>query len=73
MELAPVPFPSSDISMLGYDPDSMQMMIQFRNGSVYSYSPVEPETYQALLTGGSAYFHQVIKPQRNRYIFTRVT
>lgn len=72
MELVAVPFPSADLTSIGYDPDRYEMQVQFSNGSVYSYAGVEPDTYAALLEGGSAYFHQIIKPQRTKYVFTRL-
>jgi hypothetical protein len=73
VQLIPVPFPSSDLTQIGYDPDTMHMQVMFKNGSLYDYGNVEPETYQAMLDQGGTYFHQIIKPQRQRYIFTRVT
>lgn len=73
MEL--VPIASTNLSMIGYDPDTMTMQIMFKNGSLYAYENVEPDTYNAMMTSGDAgrYFAEIIKPQRQRYVFTRVT
>ena len=73
MEL--VPIQSSHLAYIGYDPDSMTMQIQFKNGSLYTYQNIEPETYNAMMGSGDPgkYFTDIIRPQRNRYVFTRVT
>lgn len=70
-----IPITSSNLSQIGYDPDTMTMQIMFKNGSLYAYQNVEPETYDAMINGGDPgrYFAEIIKPQRYRYIFTRVT
>jgi hypothetical protein len=70
-----VPIASTNLTAIGYDPDTMTMQIAFKNGSLYSYSNVEPETYGSLMAASDPgrYFAEVIKPQRNRYVFTRVT
>ena len=70
-----VPIVSSNLSQIGYDPDTMTMQIMFKNGSLYAYQNVEPETYQTMMDSGNPgeYFASIIKPQRQRYIFTRVT
>jgi hypothetical protein len=72
MEL--VPIQSTNLRAIGYEPDTMLMQIQFSNGSLYSYQNVEPETYQALVTSPDPgkFFAEIIKPQRYKYVFTRV-
>jgi hypothetical protein len=73
VELVPVPFQSTDIIMIGYDPNTYQMQIQFKNGSLYSYDGIEPDTYNQITGSGNGnYFHEVIKPQRYKYPFTRL-
>lgn len=73
MELIPVQ--STHLAQIGYDPDAMTMQIMFKNGSLYAYSNIDPETYSAMMNSGDVgrYFTEIIKPQRYRYSFTRVT
>lgn len=68
------PIASSNLVAVGYDPDAMLMQAQFKNGSVYSYANVEPDTYAAMMAdvNPGKYFADIIKPQRQRYVFTRV-
>jgi len=70
-----IPVTSSNLSQIGYDPDTMTMQIMFKNGSLYAYQNVEPDTYETMMSSGDPgrYFTEIIKPQRQRYIFTRVT
>jgi len=64
---------SMNLHAVGYDADSSEMQIQFNNGEVYSYTNVEPSTYQALISGDSGrYFASIIKPQRYKYVFTKL-
>lgn len=69
-----VPVQSTNLSHIGYDPDTMTMQIQFRSGGLYAYANVEPDTYNAMMSSGDPgrYFAEIIKPQRMRYVFTRV-
>jgi hypothetical protein len=69
-----VPVQSTNLSAIGYEPDTMLMQIQFKNGSLYAYQNVEPDTYQTLVTSPDPgrYFAEIIKPQRYKYVFTRV-
>lgn len=49
------------------------MQIQFTNGMVYAYQNVEPSTYAAMIAGDiGSYFASIIKPQRMRYVFTKL-
>jgi hypothetical protein len=70
-----IPVQSTNLAQIGYDPDTMIMQIMFKNGSLYAYSNVEPDTYNAMMTSGNPgeYFASIIKPQRYRYSFTRVS
>lgn len=70
-----IPVISSNLAQIGYDPETMTMQIMFKNGSLYAYQNIEPETYSNMMASGDVgrYFAEIIKPQRNRYIFTRVT
>ena len=69
-----MPVVSTNLAAMGYEPDTMALQVQFKNGSLYAYQNVEPETYQAMLDSGDPgrYFASIIKPQRNRYIYTRI-
>lgn len=70
-----IPITSSNLAQIGYDSDTMLMQIMFKNGSLYSYANVEPDTYNEMMTSDDPgrYFAEIIKPQRDHYIFTRVT
>lgn len=46
VELNPVT--SSTIDAFGYDPALNELYVQFKSGSIYTYTQVEPETYSAL-------------------------
>jgi len=46
VELTPVT--SSTIDAFGYDPALNELYVQFKSGSVYTYTQVEPEVYSAL-------------------------
>lgn len=62
---------SSNISAVGYDPETQTLEVEFRNGSAYSYEGVPEEVHAALLGAGSVggYFNAFIK---DRYSYTRV-
>ena len=56
MELTPVS--SSQISAIGYDPETLKMQVQFIGkgnsaGSIYEYSGVEQGVYDALMSAES--------------------
>ena len=63
----------TNIHAIGYEEDSASMQIQFTNGDVYAYQNIEPDTYAAMLNGDPGrYFASIIKPQRYKYIFTKL-
>lgn len=55
---------SSSIASIGYDPESKQLYVEYKNGGVYAYQGVTPEHYQTLLNAKSLGSHVVkhIKP-----------
>lgn len=57
------PAQSTTISHHGYHPDSQTMMVQFKNGKVYSYSGVPKEVFEGYRNSESqgSYFSQNIK------------
>ena len=61
MERTPVS--SSNISSIGYDPDSSMLEVEFNNGAVYSYSGVPPGEYEGFMNADSKgkYLHANIK------------
>lgn len=54
---------STNIRSVGYDPATMTLEIEFRNGRVYEYLAVPESVYLGLLTASSkgSYFNQYIK------------
>ena len=44
---------SSNLMAMGYDPNSGELQVQFRNGRIYSYQNVPPEIYDALMNAPS--------------------
>ena len=48
-----VPVDSSALAAVGYSKKLRALEIEFRNGAVYRYLDVTPETYEALLTARS--------------------
>lgn len=65
------PVRSSNISSVGFDPDSLILQIEFNNGSIYDYFRVPTQHFEGLLSASSAgrYFHLHVK---GRYRFKRV-
>lgn len=64
---------STNLHAVGYEPDSAELQIQFNSGDVYAYQNVEPSTYEAMMAGDPGrYFASIIKPQRYRYVFTKL-
>lgn len=47
------PVDSSNLSSVGYDPDSSTLEVEFRSGHVYRYSDVPEQTYKNLLGASS--------------------
>jgi hypothetical protein len=62
---------SSNLMAMGYDPNSGELQVQFRNGRIYSYQGVPPEIYDALINAPSkgTYFGYYI---RRIYAYTRI-
>jgi hypothetical protein len=58
-----VPVVSSNLKSVGYDPTTRDLDIEFKNGAVYRYENVEPETYAALMAAESIgqYFTRHVK------------
>jgi hypothetical protein len=65
-----LPVQSSNLSSVGYDPDSLTLEIGFNNGGIYQYSGVPQEVYEGLMNAGSkgTFFHQFIKRGGYPYI-----
>jgi hypothetical protein len=63
---------SSNLASVGYDPQSLTLEVEFRNGSAYQYFGVPEYIYEGLINAGSkgAYFDQNIK--RGGYSFSRI-
>lgn len=54
---------SSNISSIGYDPESQTLEIEFNDGSIYQYNDVPQLIYESLMNAGShgQYLNQHIK------------
>ncbi len=65
------PVSSSNISSIGYDPESRTLEIEFHSGGVYQYFNVPESIYNALMSASSqgSYFHHYIKGQ---YRWTKI-
>lgn len=48
---------SSNVTALGYDPESKELHVRFASGGVYAYSGVSPEEHQALVNAPSVGSH----------------
>jgi hypothetical protein len=71
MQLTPVS--STNLHAVGYDPATSQLWVQFKNGIVYQYDRVPPETYADMMSGDCGrYFAEIIKPQRYTMPFTKL-
>jgi hypothetical protein len=57
------PVTSSNVASVGYDPNTMTLEVEFRNGSVYQYFDVPETAYQDLMSASSVgtYLNQNIK------------
>jgi len=62
---------SSNIGAIGYEAETQTLEIEFLNGSVYQYTGVSVEEYEAMMNADSKgkYFNANIK---NRYPFTKL-
>ena len=63
MERTPVD--SSSVASIGYEPETFELEIEFRNGRTYRYLQVPPAAYRLLLQAPSIgeYVNRVIKPR----------
>lgn len=61
MEMIPVS--SSNLSSVGYNPDTGDLYIRFHNGGLYVYEMVPPNVYRELMNASShgKYFAAYIK------------
>lgn len=57
------PINSSMISAAGYDPEARELIVEFANGTRYSYDEVPPDLFDHFLGADSPgrFFHQRIK------------
>jgi len=57
------PVTSSNVASVGYDPNTMTLEVEFRNGSAYQYFDVPETVYQDLMSASSVgtYLNQNIK------------
>jgi hypothetical protein len=57
------PVQSSNVTSVGYDPDSKTLAIEFKDGSVYHYHDVESSTHEELVSSKSVgkFIHSNIK------------
>ena len=62
---------SSNIASIGYDPKSLVMEIEFRNGMIYQYFDVPQHAYEDLVNAASvgSHFHHNI---RGQYSYARI-
>ncbi len=62
---------SSNISSIGYDPETQVLEIEFHDGSIYQYDGVPQSVYEGLMNASShgQYLHQHIK---DRYSHRKV-
>ncbi len=65
-----MPVQSSNLSSVGYDPDTQILEIEFNSGSIYQYNRVPEYVYQGLLSAPSKgqYFDQYIKKGPYQYL-----
>lgn len=69
-----VPVASSDIAAIGYDPDTGELQVQFRNNRIYSYPNITPDWYDGFLQAPSkgSYFAQTIRKNPQIYSYQRI-
>ncbi|KQP40997.1 KTSC domain-containing protein [Pseudorhodoferax sp. Leaf274] len=65
------PVSSSNVFAIGYDSDDAVLEVEFKNGSVYSYSGVPLADYEGLMNADSkgTYLHANIK---TRYPYVKL-
>lgn len=58
------PVESTNVASVGYDPSTMTLEVEFRNGSLYEYFDVPEREFQQLVSASSigTYLNQNIKP-----------
>jgi hypothetical protein len=58
---------SSNISSIGYDPQSMTLEVQFYDQKIYQYTPVTQEAYNNLMAAESvgSYFAKNIRNNKD--------
>jgi len=62
---------SSAIDEIGYNKDTMTLLITFKSGSKYSYSFVPESAYESLVEAASIGRH-FVRQVRNNYIYNRI-
>jgi hypothetical protein len=64
-----VPVSSSNLSAVGYDPNTQILQVAFLNGGLYEYSGVPASVHTGLMTANShgSYFNAHIKNGQYRY------
>lgn len=65
------PVSSSNVASVGYDPNTLTLEVEFKDGSVYQYFDVPETVYQELMRASSVgqFMHANIK---NNYRYTKV-
>jgi len=60
-----IPVDSSNLASVGYDPESLVLEAEFKNGKAYQYFDVPQGTYDELMSSSSkgSYMNNVIKKQ----------
>lgn len=59
------PVESSNLTAAGYDPATQVLAVQFKSGTLYTYSGVPPETYADFMAAESkgAFFAKSVRGQ----------
>lgn len=65
-----VPVRSSNVSQVGFDEDSGELLVEFKSGAVYAYSNQSEAAYQDLLTTDSpgSYVSKWLRNQPSRKV-----
>ena len=64
-----IPVSSSNLVSVGYDPSSLTLEVEFKNGSVYQYFDVPDHTFQGLMQASSkGTFHSENIKYTYRYV-----
>lgn len=67
------PVSSTNLHAVGYDPATSQLLVQFKNGTVYQYNNVTQQVHTAMMAGDPGlYFAEIIKPQRYSMPFVKL-